>query len=140
VGGAASALGWTVDPFPLSDGGEGLLEVCDVTGSQLRTTTVIGPDGRGVEASWRIKGDVAIVEMARASGLSLVGGPGGNDPLQATSYGTGQLIAAAAAAVGSAGTVVVGLGGSATTDGGAGTIAAIEASGGAERSDPCGSL
>jgi glycerate kinase len=130
VGGAASALGWTVDPFPLSDGGEGLLEVCDVAGSQLRTTTVIGPDGRGVEASWRIKGDVAIVEMARASGLSLVGGPGGNDPLQATSYGTGQLIAAAAAAVGSAGTVVVGLGGSATTDGGAGTIAAIEASGG----------
>ncbi len=130
VGGAASALGWTVEKVPLSDGGEGLLEAFDVPGSHLRTTAVTGPDGRMVEASWRIKGDVATVEMARASGLSLVGGPGGNDPLQATSYGTGQLIAAAAAAVGRAGTVVVGLGGSATTDGGAGMIAAIGASGG----------
>jgi glycerate kinase len=118
---AASAAGWTCDQVPVSDGGEGF---CDVVGGHVRTATVRGPLGGPVRAHWRMKGAVAVVEMAVASGLSLAGGPEGNDPVAADTTGTGQLIAAAVTA--GARQVLVGMGGSATTDGGLGAISALE--------------
>ncbi len=130
IGRAASSSGWSVITLPVSDGGEGLLEVFDLPGSCLETTTVTGPDGQAVEALWRVQGSRAIVEMARASGLALAGGAAGNDPVGATTRGTGELMVAAAARVGPGGTVVVGLGGSATTDGGWGALSAVEDAGG----------
>jgi glycerate kinase len=118
---AARAAGWSCDEAPVSDGGEGF---CEVVGGQPRTLTVRGPLGAPVHAEWRMKGDVGVVEMALASGLQLVGGPDGNDPIAADTTGTGQLIAAAVTA--GARRVLVGMGGSATTDGGMGAISTLE--------------
>jgi glycerate 2-kinase len=118
---AAKAAGWTADEVPLADGGEGTLEVL---GGPNRATTVTGPLGDAVAASWRFAGRLAVVEMARASGLELVGGPEGNDPIAATSSGTGELIAAAVDA--GCRRIVVGVGGSASTDGGLGAVRALE--------------
>ena len=111
---AASTAGAECDCAPVADGGEGTLEAL---GGSVRTATVRGPLGDPVVAEWRMQGDgTAVVEMARASGLGLVGGPDGNDPLRASTAGTGELIAAALDA--GATRVVVGAGGSASTDGG----------------------
>ncbi|MBA3286439.1 MAG: glycerate kinase [Acidimicrobiia bacterium] len=120
VGHAVWELGHDVDEAPMSDGGEGLL---DVLGGANRTTMVIGPLGEPVEAPWRLERRTAVIEMARASGLALVGGPEGNDPMQASTIGTGQLIDRALEQ--GARSIVVGLGGSATTDGGLGAIQAL---------------
>jgi len=106
--------------LPLADGGEGLLEVL---GGANRTSTVTGPLGDPVEAEWRLVGRTAVIEMARASGLQLVGGAEGNDPIAASTYGTGELIALALDA--GAKKIVVGVGGSATTDGGLGALRAL---------------
>jgi len=106
---------------PLADGGEGMLEVL---GGANRTTTVTGPLGDSVQAEWRLAGRSAVIEMARASGLGLVGGAEQNDPIAASTYGTGELLAAALDA--GAKKIVVGLGGSATTDGGLGALRALE--------------
>jgi glycerate kinase len=76
-----------------------------------------------VEAAWRLSKGTAIIEMARASGLELAGGADGNDPTNATTAGTGELIDAALTA--GAKRIVVGLGGSATTDGGLGALQAL---------------
>jgi glycerate kinase len=106
----------------LADGGEGTLEAL---GGDVRWTTVQGPLGVPVSAEWRLRdGETAIIEMAKASGLELAGGPEGNDPLQANTFGTGQLLAAAIDA--GARRIVVGLGGSATTDGGLGALSGLE--------------
>lgn len=105
----------------MADGGEGIL---DVLGGRVRRTSVEGPLGAPVTAEWRLDDKTAVVEMARASGLELVGGPRGNDPVAASTTGTGQLIAAAVAA--GARRVIVGVGGSATTDGGLGAIRALD--------------
>jgi glycerate kinase len=121
VGRAATAAGWTVDEVPLADGGEGTL---DVLGGPNRTTTVTGPLGDLVVASWRFAGRSAVVEMARASGLELVGGPERNDAVAATSSGTGELVSAAVDA--GCRRIVVGVGGSASTDGGLGAVRALE--------------
>ncbi len=114
--------GYDARPLPLADGGEGTLAA--ILGSRegtLHSTRVTGPDGRIVEAGWAALTDgTAIVEMARASGLALVGR---NDPLTATTYGTGELIAAAIAH--GCRRVIVGVGGSATTDGGLGALDAL---------------
>jgi glycerate kinase len=118
---AAKAAGWTADEVPLADGGEGTLEVL---GGPNRATTVTGPLGDAVAASWRFAGRLAVVEMARASGLELVGGREGNDPIAATSSGTGELIAAAVDA--GCRRIVLGVGGSASTDGGLGAVRALE--------------
>lgn len=122
---AATASGWRCDKAPVADGGEGIL---DALGGSTRTTRVSGPLGEVVEAEWRIKEGArpvtAIVEMARAAGLDLVGGPEWNDPLRASTAGVGQLIMAAVAA--GARRVIVGVGGSATTDGGQGCLEALE--------------
>ncbi|MBA3302414.1 MAG: glycerate kinase, partial [Acidimicrobiia bacterium] len=103
-------------------------------GGPNRTTTVTGPLGDLVAAAWRLdrrsaSGSLAgsltaVVEMALASGLDLVGGAGANDPVAATSSGTGELMAAAVDA--GARRVVVGVGGSASTDGGLGAVRALE--------------
>lgn len=104
----------------LADGGEGLL---DVLGGPNRTTVVTGPLGAPVEAAWRMHRGTATIEMAQASGLELAGGADGNDPMAATTAGTGELIDAAV--IGGATRIIVGLGGSATTDGGLGALTAI---------------
>jgi len=113
----ARDAGWTVTTSPLADGGEGTLAAL---GGASTSTVVTGPLGRPVEAAWRLDGAVAVIEMALASGLPLAGGARGNDPLAATTRGTGELIAAALDA--GATRVVVGVGGSATTDGGLGAL------------------
>jgi len=105
---------------PMADGGEGTL---DVLGGPNRRTVVMGPLGDPVDAPWRLVGRTAVIEMARASGLSLVGGADGNDPVSATTHGTGELVSAALEQ--GARRVLVGMGGSATTDGGLGAIRAI---------------
>jgi glycerate kinase len=118
---AAVAAGWTCAPLPMADGGEGTLEAF---GGSRRVTRVTSPLGGEVDAEWRLVrtdgGLTAVIEMARASGLELVGGPERNDPVAASTIGTGQLIAAAVAA--GARRVVVGCGGSASTDGGLGAV------------------
>ncbi len=108
--------------IPLADGGDGLL---DVLGGPNRTTRVTGPLGTPIDAGWRLHRDTAVIEMARASGLVLAGGIDGNDPLDATTAGTGELINKALDL--GAKRIIVGLGGSATTDGGFGAIRAITA-------------
>ena len=120
VAAACWELGADCDEAPLADGGEGLL---DVFGGGNRTSVVTGPLGAPVEAAWRIDRRFAVVEMARASGLVLAGGAEGNDPLTATTRGTGELISKAIEQ--GARTVLVGLGGSATTDGGLGAVQAL---------------
>jgi glycerate kinase len=120
VAGAGRA-GWRGVALPMSDGGEGFL---DALGGESRYSVVTGPNGDAVKAEWRlIDGATAVVEMARASGLALAGGAENNDPLTATTAGTGELVLAAVDA--GARRVLVGCGGSATTDGGAGAVAAI---------------
>jgi glycerate kinase len=115
---AAAAAGWSCRQLPLADGGEGTL---DAFGGGNRTTRVTGPHGRPVDAAWQLGDDgVAVVESALASGLALAGGAEGNDPMAATTRGTGELIAAAVEA--GARRVLVSLGGSATTDGGLGAV------------------
>ena len=113
-----------IEELPLADGGEGTLDaLVAALGGSRRTVTVTGPLGDPVDAEWALlPGGVAIVEMARASGLALV--PRVRDPLRSSTRGTGELIAAAIRA--GARRVIVGVGGSATTDGG---LAALEALG-----------
>jgi glycerate kinase len=120
---AAVAAGWTADAAPVSDGGEGFAAVL---GGRPRVQRVHGPLGDPVEAPWYLLDDgvTASVEMALASGLALVGGPEGNDPVRATTTGTGELIAAAVKA--GVRQVLIGMGGSATTDGGWGALEALE--------------
>src|SRR5688572_4337957 len=104
----------------MADGGEGTL---DALGGANRVSTVTGPLGDPVQARWRLDAPTAVIEMAAASGLELVGGAEGNDPVAASTTGTGELIVAALDA--GARRVIVGLGGSATTDGGLGALRAI---------------
>ncbi len=113
VAAAGRAAGERTIELPLSDGGEGFL---DPFGGPNRATTVTGPLGEPVEAAWRLADRTAVIEMARASGLELVGGADGNDPVAASTAGTGELIVAALDA--GARRIIVGHGGSATTDGG----------------------
>jgi glycerate kinase len=120
LGRAAAAAGWECDEIPMADGGEGTLEVL---GRPNRSTSVTGPLGDPVQAEWRLDRGTAVIEMARASGLELVGGPERNDPVAASTVGTGELIGVAIDS--GARRVLVGLGGSATTDGGLGALRAL---------------
>jgi glycerate kinase len=129
----ALAAGWRdvrpddeVLTLPLADGGEGTLEALghDLPDSCWRTEPVTGPDGRPVDAAWLLLPDgTAVVEMARAAGLPLLERP---DPLGATTRGLGQLLAAVVADP-AVTRVMLTLGGSATTDGGTGALAALGA-------------
>ena len=117
---AAGAPGHEVTAQPMADGGEGTLLAF---GGANRSTAVTGPLGTMVDAGWRLSRGRAVIEMAQASGLVLAGGVEGNDPMGATTAGTGELIGRAVEA--GADEVIVGLGGSATTDGGLGALRAL---------------
>ena len=111
--------------LPVADGGEGTrAALLGALGGEERTVEATGPLGDPVEASFALLADgrTAVVEVAAASGLTLVP-EDRRDAFAASSYGTGELIAAAVDA--GAQTVLVGVGGSATTDGGAGAIEAL---------------
>jgi len=118
------------DLCPLADGGEGTMEALLLAlGGEVAGVEVEDPLGRPVQAQFGLveDGGTAVVEMASASGLGLVA-EGERDAWAASTYGTGELICAAVDA--GAQVVLVGVGGSATTDGGAGAIEAIDAHGG----------
>lgn len=108
---------------PVADGGEGLLDVLGANGFSRREAVVSGPTGRPVQATWGVRGEMAVIEMAQASGLLLA--DGGAAPLRASSHGTGELIRAALDA--GCSEIVLGLGGSACTDGGAGMLESLGA-------------
>jgi glycerate kinase len=120
IGRVAAAHGWQCDEVAMADGGEGTL---DALGGANRTTTVTGPLGAPVAAQWRLDGRTAVIEMARASGLELAGGAEENDPIAASTAGTGELIVAAMDA--GATRIIVGVGGSASTDGGLAALRAL---------------
>lgn len=112
---------------PMADGGEGTVQsLVDATGGRLVTETVTGPLGETVEAQYGLLGDgrTAVIEMAAASGLPLVP-PDRRNPLHTTTYGAGQLVRAALQA--GCTRLIVGIGGSATTDAGLGLAAALGA-------------
>src|SRR3954447_26730719 len=118
------------DLLPLADGGDGTLDALLVNlGGETASARVQDPLGREIDAGYGLieNGGTALVEMAAASGLSLVAEEE-RDAWAASTYGTGQLIAAAVRA--GAQVVLVGVGGAATTDGGAGALEAIEEAGG----------
>ncbi|HJM28656.1 MAG: glycerate kinase [Acidimicrobiales bacterium] len=110
-----------VETQPMADGGDGTLEVF---GGGNRKSIVSGPLNKPVEASWRFEGTSAVIEMAQASGLHLIGGKENNDPVNASTNGTGELIAKAIER--GAEEILIGLGGSATTDGGFGALEALK--------------
>jgi glycerate 2-kinase len=114
--------------LPVADGGEGTMEVLvNALGGEVRTVTASDPLGRPVEAGFALLPDgSAVVETAHASGLGLVA-EGDRDAWAASTRGTGELIVAAVEA--GAERVIVTVGGSATTDGGAGAIEAVEEAG-----------
>jgi glycerate kinase len=129
---AALARGWRsarpgdeVTCLPLADGGEGTLDMlaAALPGARWHRATVTGPAGQPAESAWlELPGRVAAVELARASGLPMLSRP---DPLGAGTAGTGELIAAALDH--GAGQLMLAVGGSASTDGGCGALAALGA-------------
>ncbi|MGG3280676.1 glycerate kinase family protein [Paenibacillus solani] len=110
---------------PMADGGEGTVQsLVDATGGTVHTVNVTGPMGDEVEASYGISGDgcTGVLEMASASGIHLVPSTQRN-PLAATTYGTGELIKACLDH--GVNRLLIGIGGSATNDGGAGVVQAL---------------
>ena len=110
---------------PVADGGDGTLEtLVEATEGDIRSATVTGPIGEPVEAEWGALGDgeTAMIEMARTSGLALLS-LDERDPLRATTYGLGEIIREALDA--GFRSFIVGIGGSATNDGGAGMAQAL---------------
>ena len=117
----------TIEKVPMADGGEGTVQsLVDATGGQILTTQVLDPLGNRINAQYGVLGDgiTAVIEMAAASGLTLV--PlDKRDPRVTTTYGTGELIRAALAH--GCRKLIIGIGGSATNDGGAGMAQALGA-------------
>jgi glycerate 2-kinase len=108
---------------PLADGGEGTLDALALTGGEIREVEVADPLGRPRQGRWLLLEDgTAVIESAEACGLALLG-RAELDPLRTTTYGVGQLLEAARRW--GARTIAVGLGGSATVDGGAGALSAL---------------
>lgn len=111
--------------IPVADGGEGTVQaLVDATGGEFATVTVTNPIGEKVEASFGILGDgkTAVIEMAAASGLTLIP-PERRNPWVTTTYGTGELIKAALER--GCRRIIIGIGGSATNDAGAGMAQAL---------------
>ncbi|HEX8158307.1 MAG TPA: glycerate kinase [Solirubrobacteraceae bacterium] len=126
--GVEQAGGSEADRCPVADGGEGTMSLLvQALDGQLVPARASDPLGRHVDCHFGLVGETAIVEMAQASGLALVA-PGERDAWRASTRGTGELILAAVAA--GAREILVAVGGSATTDGGAGAIEAIRSAGG----------
>ena len=117
---AVEDAGRACTQVPMADGGEGTLAAL---GGANRSSVVTGPLGDPVNAEWRYDGGLAVLEMAQSSGLVLAGGPHANDPLAATTAGVGELISEAVDA--GATRIIIGVGGSATTDGGLGALDAL---------------
>jgi len=120
-----SALKVECELFPIADGGDHTLEVFqNWLGGEIKKKKVIGPLGEEVQTEWvLVKNDkTAIIEMAKASGISLIKKSALN-PLKASSFGTGQLIMEALND--GAEKIILGLGGSATVDGGLGILQAM---------------
>ncbi len=116
-----------IDVVPIADGGDGSAQaIIDAAGGRRVEREVKGPDGRPVKAWYGLLsgGTTAVVELALASGLALLPA-GSNDPLTATTYGTGELVGAAIDA--GARRVILAIGGSATNDAGAGALTALGA-------------
>ena len=116
-----------VRKIPIADGGEGTVEaLVTATGGQMKQERVRGPLGEVVDACWGILGDgkTAVIEMAAASGLPLVP-PDRRDPRITTTYGTGELIRTALDE--GLRRIIIGIGGSATNDGGTGMAQALGA-------------
>ncbi|MEV5725133.1 glycerate kinase [Streptomyces pharetrae] len=113
-----------VEAMPVADGGDGTVAAAVAAGFERREVRVAGPLGDEVTAAYALRGDTAVVEMAEASGLQRLP-EGVFAPLTASTYGSGELLRAALDA--GARTIVFGVGGSATTDGGAGMLAALGA-------------
>ena len=116
-----------IENIPMADGGEGTVQsLVDATGGQVLTTQVLDPLGNSINAQYGVLGDgiTAVIEMAAASGLTLVP-PDKRDPRITTTYGTGELIRAALAY--GCRKLIIGIGGSATNDGGAGMAQALGA-------------
>ena len=112
---------------PVADGGDGTLDaLVDGTGGRLFRSTVAGPLGRPLQAAWGVMGDgeTAVVEMALASGLALLP-PSQRNPRDTTTQGTGEIMREALDRGFTR--IIVGLGGSATNDGGAGMAGALGA-------------
>ncbi|WP_338017615.1 glycerate kinase [Streptomyces adustus] len=113
-----------VEALPVADGGDGTVAAAVAAGFERREIRVAGPLGQEVTAAFALRGDTAVVEMAEASGLQRL--PAGVfAPLTASTYGSGELLRGALDA--GARTIVFGVGGSATTDGGAGMLSALGA-------------
>ncbi|EGG44315.1 glycerate kinase [Streptomyces griseoaurantiacus] len=113
-----------VESLPVADGGDGTVAAAVAAGFARREVPVAGPLGGEVAAAFALRGGTAVVEMAEASGLQRL--PGGVPaPLTASTHGTGELLRAALDA--GARTLVLGVGGSASTDGGAGMLTALGA-------------
>ncbi len=133
---AADAAGWSSVGVPLSDGGEGLLEAL---GGTVHRAEVPGPLGAPTIAEWRMLpatdrpdrpdhlGPTAVIEMSRAAGRALLPHPRGDEPVRADTAGVGTLLLAARDA--GARRIVVGCGGSATTDGGWGAVRTVGSAG-----------
>ncbi|MFJ9558790.1 glycerate kinase [Streptomyces fuscichromogenes] len=116
--------GLDVEALPVADGGDGTVAAAVAAGFERHEREVAGPLGQEVTAAFALRGDTAVVEMAEASGLQRL--PRGVfAPLTASTYGSGELLLAALDA--GARTIVFGVGGSATTDGGAGMLSALGA-------------
>ncbi|MGW3950320.1 glycerate kinase [Streptomyces sp. NPDC004752] len=113
-----------VASLPVADGGDGTVAAAVAAGFERRQARVAGPLGQEVTAAFAVRGATAVVEMAEASGLQRL--PAGVlAPLTASTYGSGELLRAALDA--GARTIVFGVGGSASTDGGAGMLSALGA-------------
>ena len=116
-----------IEKVPMADGGEGTVQsLVDATSGEVLTAQVMDPLGNTIDAQYGVLGDgiTAVIEMAAASGLTLVP-PDKRDPRVTTTYGTGELIRAALAS--GCRKLIIGIGGSATNDGGAGMAQALGA-------------
>ena len=116
--------GVRVECVPVADGGDGTVAAAVAAGFGRRTVQVTGPLGEPVTAGYALRDGVAVIEMAEASGMRQLP-TGVFAPLTATTYGTGELLRDALDA--GARSIVLGVGGSATTDGGAGMLVALGA-------------
>ena len=124
---ALTSAGHDTVTVPLADGGDGTVACAVASGFEAHSATVTGPLGKPVEATWasttRPDGTrIAVIELAQASGIALIE-PSRDTAIKATTYGTGELIRAALDA--GCAEIVLGVGGSATTDGGLGMLRAL---------------
>jgi glycerate kinase len=120
----AGRPGAEVVTIPVADGGEGTVDAAVAAGYERVPVTAAGPAGDPVRASYARRGEVAVVELAGVCGLARL--PGGRPaPLSASSFGAGEVLRAALEA--GARRIILGVGGSASTDGGAGLLQALGA-------------